>query len=76
MTRRGMNWAADRARDAMRRQGVQSKRDEVPFMAALSPGKPRRPPPKSKEELRAEAARAFVAWRAKQLPRKREDGTP
>jgi hypothetical protein len=60
-----MNWGADRARDAMRRQGVQFKRDEVPFMAALSPGKPSRPPSKSKEELRADAAAAFIAWRAK-----------
>jgi hypothetical protein len=49
----------------MRRQGAQSKRDEVPFIAPLLPGKPRRLPPKSKAELRADAAAAFIAWRAK-----------
>jgi hypothetical protein len=49
----------------MRRQGAQSKRDEVPFMAPLSPGKPHRPPPKSKAELRSEALQAIEAWRAK-----------
>jgi hypothetical protein len=57
----------------MRRQGVQSKRDEVPFMAALSPGKPSRPPSKSKEELRADAARAFLEWRAAKATREGQE---
>ena len=70
MSRR--NWAADRYRDAKRRQGVQFKHEAPSFMAPLLPGKPHRPPPKSKEELRADAARAFMEWRAKRAADERE----
>jgi hypothetical protein len=63
MSRRGTNWAGVRMRRVLHRQGSESKRGEVPFMAPLMPSKPRLAQP-SKEELRAEAVRAFLEWRA------------
>jgi hypothetical protein len=71
MTRRGRNWEADRVRRAMRRQGTESKHDEVPFMAPLT-GKPRPPPPPTKAEQRAEAAKAFLTWRARRAAKPQE----
>jgi hypothetical protein len=65
MSRRGVNWGKRRMKDVIRRQGSESKRGEVPFMAPLLPGKSRRRPRPSKDELRGEAVRAFMEWRAK-----------
>jgi hypothetical protein len=68
MSRRGTNWAGVRMRRVLHRQGSESKRGEVPFMAPLLPAKS----PKlrqSKDELRAEAARAFLEWRDKRANR-------
>jgi hypothetical protein len=54
MSRR--SWASDKFRAHRRREAVQAKVS-------------RPPPPKSKEELRADAAAAFIAWRAKRQQR-------
>jgi hypothetical protein len=70
MSRRGLNWGGVRKRDAVRRLGHEGKRSEAPFMAPLLPAKSRRAPVKSKEQLRADAVRAFMEWRARRAAEK------
>ena len=57
------NWSRIATRNRMRRQGVEDIDGKMPLFAQ-PPKKPRRKV--SKAELRAQAAAAFVAWRAGQ----------
>jgi hypothetical protein len=66
VTGKAMNWARVNRRARMWRQGVESVRDDAlvnPLLNNYPRG--RRPKPTSKAELRAEAARAFMQWRAR-----------
>jgi hypothetical protein len=60
------NWGAVRMRGVMRRQGRESKRVEVPFMAPLLPEKPQAARGPSKAEMRAAAAEALEQWQKRQ----------
>jgi hypothetical protein len=60
------NWGAVRLRGVMQRQGRESKRVEVPFMAPLLPEKPQPARGPSKAEMRAQAAEALEQWQQKQ----------
>jgi hypothetical protein len=65
MTRR--RWDKLRQKDLMRRQGVESVKDVEPsIVRTLLPPRRRRIQP-SKEELRRQAAAAFMAWRQRQM---------
>jgi hypothetical protein len=66
--RNRQNWSTVRMRNVMRRQGRESKRVEVPFMAPLLPEKPQPARGPSKAEMRTEAAAALEQWRQKQNP--------
>jgi hypothetical protein len=57
------NWSRIATRNRMRRPGVEDIDGKMPLFAQ-PPKKPRRKV--SKAELRAQAAAAFVAWRAGQ----------
>lgn len=63
------NWGASKKRDLIRKRGIEfakggdrSSMVRRPFVER-SPNDPR-PPQKSKEQLRADAAAAFLQWRA------------
>jgi uncharacterized membrane protein YccC len=61
------NWGASKKRALMRRRGTERAIDDSASMvrrAFAERSTNDRPPPKSKEELRADAARAFLQWRA------------
>jgi hypothetical protein len=74
MTRRGMNWNAVRARNVMRRRGTENSRDDSESMVRrVAEHSTNRPPPKTKQELRAEAARAFIAWRREKAAREGQE---
>lgn len=64
-----MNWSRDHSRRTMRLHGTEGARDEDTFVRPLlrrPSSQPRRR--LSKEELRAQAAQAFAAWRERQQP--------
>ena len=75
MSRRGMNWGAIRARSAMRRRGTEDSRDDSASMVRRVVAEHstivRRPRP-TKDELRADAVRAFMEWRARRAAEARE----
>ena len=61
------NWGLSKKRALMRRRGTEHVRDDSASMvrrvvAGPSTDDAPRPPPKSKEALRADAAAAFSAW--------------
>jgi hypothetical protein len=63
--RRGMNWNAVRARNAMRRRGTESGlADSESMVRRMLPEHSSTVRP-TKADQRAEAAAAFLAWRAK-----------
>jgi hypothetical protein len=64
------NWASSKKRALIRRRGTEHVRDDSASMVRRvvrgpSTDDPQRPPRKSKEALRADAAAAFIAWREK-----------
>jgi hypothetical protein len=62
------NWGASKKRALMRRRGTEGSRDDSASMVrriVADRSTNDRPPRKSKEELRADAAAAFIAWREK-----------
>jgi hypothetical protein len=66
MTGKAMNWARVNRRAQMWRRGVESVRDDAlvnPFLNNHPRG--HRPKLTSKAELRTEAAKAFMQWRAR-----------
>jgi hypothetical protein len=61
------NWGASRKRALMRRRGTEHSRDDsasIVRRVVVDRSPNDRPPRKSKEELRAAAAVAFIAWQA------------
>jgi hypothetical protein len=64
------NWNASRNRDRMRRQGTEGASNHTPMMAPLLRARKKRPQ-LSKTELRAQGARAWAEWQARQ-----HGGTP
>jgi hypothetical protein len=69
------NWGASKKRALMRRRGTERASDDSASMirrALPDRSTNDRPPRKSKDELRADAVAAFIAWRekakAKQVP--------
>jgi hypothetical protein len=66
-----MNWGRVHQRRIMHEHGCESVDGETPgsMLRIMGPPKHRpRPRKLSKEELRAQAAAAFVAWRERQQP--------
>jgi hypothetical protein len=61
-----LNWARLASRTRMRRQGIEAARDAQSIVAPLLKPRRPRPQPTTKAELRNQAAKAFVAWRARQ----------
>ena len=66
-----MNWGRVHQRRIMRAHGFESIDGGAPraLLALLGPPKSKRrqrPQPLTKEQLRAQAAQAFLAWRARQ----------
>jgi hypothetical protein len=60
------NWGASKKRALMRKRGIEHTRDDSASMVRrpfAERSTKDRPPRKSKEELRADAAAAFMAWR-------------
>jgi hypothetical protein len=69
------NWGASKKRALMHRRGTERASDDSASMVrriVAERSTNDRPPRKSKEELRADAVAAFIAWRekakAKQVP--------
>ena len=60
-----VNWSRISSRDRMRRQGVENIKGKMPLVGQ-PPKQPRRK--LSKAEVREQAAAAFLAWRASQIP--------
>jgi hypothetical protein len=62
------NWGASKKRRLMQRRGIEYARggDRSSMVRRTLPelSSNSRPPPKSKEQLRADAAAAFLQWRA------------
>jgi hypothetical protein len=63
------NWGASKKRDLIRRRGIEYANggDGSSLVRRTLPERSTndRPPRKSKEELRADAVAAFIAWREK-----------
>jgi hypothetical protein len=63
----GLNWSREKSRARMRRQGAEDIKGGTPLLPIRV--LQQRPhfvaPPRTKAELRREAAKAFMAWRAK-----------
>jgi hypothetical protein len=63
---KGMNWARVNSRALMWRKGVEDSKHQTSFASPLlSRPRVRRRARPSKSELRQQAARAFMTWRAK-----------
>jgi hypothetical protein len=58
------NWASSKKRALMHRRGTESVRGNPPIMRPLVARKPRKVI-LTKDEMRGEAVRAFMEWRAK-----------
>jgi hypothetical protein len=61
------NWGASKKRALMQRRGIEyakgGDRSSMVRRVVVERSPNSRPPPKSKDELRADAARAFIQWR-------------
>jgi hypothetical protein len=60
------NFDRARSRDRVRRQGSEDKGAEEPFMVPLLPPMRTPKPRVDKADLRAQGAKAFADWRARQ----------
>jgi len=66
------NWGARKKRDLIRKRGIEYAKggDRSSMVRRTLPERsandPRPPPAPSKEQQRADAAAAFIAWRARQ----------
>jgi hypothetical protein len=66
------NWGASKKRDLIRKRGIEYANggDRSSMVRRTLPERStNRPPARSKEELRKDAARAFIQWRAKRANR-------
>ena len=71
------NWGASKKRDLIRKRGIEYAKggDRSSMIRRTLPERSTNAaPPKSKEELRAEAVAAFLVWRANLAARRIADG--